>query len=140
MSMYVYSLCSPYILQSIQYLQPPQPIQYSCYIDQQRRLRRGNISQKSFVRYFSCWSLQSLQSIQSIQSPQSIQSIHCIQSIQVNLAHLRVDFRAFFSLPHLNPHDPTWLQLARIKPFEQSNLKVGLDGINMGYILDHYYH
>ena len=26
----------------------------------------------------------------------SIQSIHCIQSIQVNLAHLWVDFRAFF--------------------------------------------
>ena len=42
------------------------------------------------------YSLQSPQSTKFLQSLQSPKSIHCIQSIQVNLAHLRVDFRAFF--------------------------------------------
>ena len=96
----------------------------------------------SKVSMYSLCSLNILSSLFSLFGLHSLYSLYTVysQSIQVNLAHLRVDFRAFFSLPHLNPHDPTWLQLARIKPFEQSNLKVGWDGINMGYILDRYYH
>ena len=114
----MFTIQSIQFIQSVQSVQSPQspqsiqPIQYSCYIDQQRRLRRENISQNvlwDFISQknceiflvagdclFSLYSLQSPQSTKFLQSLQSPKSIHCIQSIQVNLAHLRVDFRAFF--------------------------------------------
>ena len=64
----------------------------------------GKISHNFFCELLShkknceIFLVDCLFSLYGLQSPESIQSIHCIQSIQVNLAHLRVDFRAFFGL------------------------------------------
>ena len=63
-----------------------------------RSVTQSNFLVTHTFQIFSLYSLYSLYRLYSLYSLFSLYSLQSLQSIQVKLAHLRVDFRAFFFL------------------------------------------